>query len=166
MNFKVGDTVVHPTQGVGHIVKIEKRQFLGNDANLYYEIAIQNGSIWIPVDYAEVANLRIITSKSELERYRQVLTDPPASLDNNYRVRRAELANRVRQGSFEEICALVRDLNAFSWEKPLSDTDNTMFQQLKTNLCSEWAETKGVTVEEALKEIDTLLNVCIKKYHK
>ena len=41
--FDVGDTVVHPQHGVGHIVKLENREFERGQTRKYYEVSMPGG---------------------------------------------------------------------------------------------------------------------------
>ena len=66
--FKIGERVVHPQYGVGHVVKLDEREFEPGVTRRYYEISIPGGStVWVPVDLA-TSGLRKLTAKSQLTR--------------------------------------------------------------------------------------------------
>jgi RNA polymerase-interacting CarD/CdnL/TRCF family regulator len=164
MQFKVGDSVVHPIYGVGHIVKIEARRFSEKEARLYYEITMPNRSLWIPVDACEVVGLRLVTAKSDLDQYRNLLKDRPVPLNQNHHRRHLELVNRLRQGSFQVLCEVVRDLTAASWRRPLGRSDTATLKKTRESLCQEWATAAGVSITEAIKEIESLLGAAEQAY--
>ncbi len=83
MQFKVGDFVVHPVYGVGDIVKIEEKRFSEIGARLYYEIALPRSTIWVPVEAQATVGLRLVTAKSDLDQYRDLLKSPPVPLNND-----------------------------------------------------------------------------------
>lgn len=157
MQFKVGDSVVHPVYGVGHIVKIEERQFSEKEARLYYQITMPNRTLWIPVEAHEVIGLRLVTAKHDLDQYRNLLKSRPVPLKQNHHQRHLELGDRLKQGSFRVLCEVVRDLTAASWRKPLGRSDTATLKKTRESLCQEWATAAGVSIAEAIKEVESLL---------
>ena len=110
MQFKVGDYVVHFSYGPGQVVNLEKKQLFGGEARLYYEIMTPKNAVWVPVETDAKATLRSVTSKSDLSTYRQILKSKPATLNKEHRVRHLELTDRLKYGSFQVLCEVVRDL--------------------------------------------------------
>jgi CarD family transcriptional regulator len=157
MQFKVGDAVVFPAYGIGHIREIEKKSFSELGERLYYKVALLKRTIWIPVEAHQARGFRLVTVKSELDHYRNLLKSPPMLLEKNHHRRHLALVSRLSQGSFQIVCEVVRDLTAWSWRKPLGQTDTAMLQKTRQSLYQEWAEAAGVSTVEAIKEIDALL---------
>jgi CarD family transcriptional regulator len=156
--FKVGDFVVHPVYGVGHIVQIEEKQFSEKARRLYYRVTLlPKHTIWVPVETYELTGLRLVTAKGELDQYRDLLKSQPVALPKKYDQRHQELLSRLNQGSFQMMCEVVRDLTAWGWHKPLGSTDIATLQKTRENLYREWATAAGVSTTEAIKEIDSLL---------
>ncbi len=157
MSFHVGDFVFHPAHGVGHITRLEEKRFVREKARLYYEVSTQKSTVWVPVETYEAVGLRQVTAKPELARYRSVLKSRPALLEKDHHKRQRALADRLKQGSFQATCEVVRDLTARGWRKPLNEADAGLLRQARENLCQEWAASKGVSVAEAMQEIEDLL---------
>ncbi len=157
MLFKVGDWVVHPQHGVGQVVKLERKDFGSPPGQLYYEIAISQGTtLWVTAE-APPEELRGLTAKADLPRYRAVLQSSPALLNKDYHQRRAELRERLRDGTFQTRCEVVRDLTAFGRQKRLSEPDAALLRSTREGLCQEWAEVEAVTVAQATQEVEALL---------
>jgi len=155
MPFHIGDWVVHPMHGVGRVTGLEKKKF-AQAAQLYYEIAIANGTLWVEVE-TPPSGLRRITAKDDLPRYRTVLLSSPEPLSKDYHVRREELRGRLKLGTFQVKCEVVRDLTAHGWQKRLSEIDAALLRSAYVGLCQEWAEAEAVTVAEATSEVEALL---------
>jgi RNA polymerase-interacting CarD/CdnL/TRCF family regulator len=68
-----------------------------------------------------------------------------------------ELTNRLKEGSFQTMCEVVRDLTASDWQMPLGVTTKAMLRKVQQRLYQEWATAADISVAEATKEIDTLL---------
>jgi CarD family transcriptional regulator len=158
MQFKADDYVFHPVYGVGHIVRIEEKQFSEEEVDQYYEVVLSRSTIWIPVEAQETVGLRLVTAESDLDEYRDVLKAPPVPLDNSQpQQRHMELAGRLKQGSFQVMCEVVRDLTASSRQKPLGPTDKTTLQKTRDRLCQEWSTATGISITEVMNEINFLL---------
>lgn len=156
MRFQIDDRLVHAQQGVGRVVKLEMKQFGEGTTQEYYEIAITTGTIWVPVEGSS-SGLRKITAKGDLDRYRVLLRGRPTPLAPDHKDRFQILAERLKESSFQVICEVVRDLIAFSWDKPLNESSSTLLRRNHQLLCAEWAAAEGQSLSKATHEVDTLL---------
>jgi CarD family transcriptional regulator len=155
--FKIDDFVVHPVYGVGHIVRIEEKQFSKKGVRQYYKVALSRRTLWIPVEAQSSIGLRLVTAKSDLDQYRNLLKSRPGPLKDKHAQRHGELASRLKEGSFRVICEVVRDLTVSGWQKPLGRSDAAILQKTRKRLLQEWAASAGVSVVEATEEINSLL---------
>jgi CarD family transcriptional regulator len=157
MEFDAGDYVVHPSYGVGNIVRLEEKRLAETELRLYYVLAVENSTVWVPVQSTGATGLRRVTPRQDLDQYRRVLKSKPTVLDRDHHKRRAEITERLKRGSFLTVCETTRDLTAHGWRKPLNDVDASLLQKVRDNLCREWAASAGVTVADAAREVDELL---------
>jgi len=160
MTFNVGDHVVHINHGSGEIVAIETKQFSGGESRLFYEVVTHKSTVWVPVETTAPSSLRLLISKDSLSRCRTVLKSAPIRLDVNRRQRYLDISNRLRSGSFEVMCEVIRDLAAFGWVKPLSDADSVLFRKTLEDICWEWSTVAGEPINKARQEISDLLQEC------
>jgi len=156
MSFKVGDRVVHPQYGVGHVVKLAEREFEPGVMRQYYEVSIPGSTLWVSLDLPTFG-LRKLAVKSEIARCRKILASQPAPLTEDARLRQSDLAARLKQGSITVHCEVVRDLAAYGAHKPLGGTIGSFLRVTQDVLCQEWAVVEGVTLSEAVIEIGSLL---------
>jgi RNA polymerase-interacting CarD/CdnL/TRCF family regulator len=156
MKFKNGDFVVHPQHGVGQVVALSEREFTPGTKQPYYEIAIAGGSVWVPVDLS-ISGLRGLAVKSEITHCRQILEASPSPLSEDARYRRSEQAARLKQGTLQAQCEVVRDLYAFGEHRSMNGTIGSFYQAVRDALCQEWAFVEGITRTQAVMEIDRLL---------
>jgi RNA polymerase-interacting CarD/CdnL/TRCF family regulator len=157
MRYKIGDSVVHLAHGLGQIVNLEEKRLFGAEARLYYEVVTQKNTVWVPVESQAGSTLRSITSKSDLGDFERVLKLKPEPLNKDHRMRQSELNERLKRGSFQALCEVVRDLTAHGWRKPLSDADAALLRRIYENLCQEWAMAAGLAVTEVDQQISRLL---------
>ncbi len=157
MQFKVGDVIVHPVYSVGHITAIEEKQFSEMEACIYYQIAFLRSNIWVPVKAQAAIGLRLVTAKRDLDKYRALIKSRPVLLTIDFPRRHVELDSRLKEGSFQTMCEVVRDLTASGWQKPLGATAKAILRRTRERLSQEWATSADISVAEATKEINTLL---------
>ena len=161
MRFKVGDCVVHPTHGVGHVVSLEVQSFMAAEGQLFYEILTSKSTVWVPVDGSPEGGLRKLTSKHDLAHCRRLLQQPPTPLEPDHRKRQLELAARLRGGSFQTLCEVVRDLTARGRLKPLNEADSAALRRARAAMLQEWAAASGISLAEATSEVDGLLQAAV-----
>jgi CarD family transcriptional regulator len=155
--FGVGDQVVHPQHGVGYIVRLENREFQPGVIQRYYEVSIPGGStVWVPVDLPN-SGLRNLSTRSEIADCRRILVSQPLRLTEDGRVRQSEVVARLKQGTVAAQCEVVRDLSAFVSHKPAYGTIPALLEAIRGVLSQEWAVVEGISVTEALLEINSLL---------
>lgn len=156
--FNVGEQVVHPQHGVGHVVRLEDREFGSGVKRRYYEISIAGAgsTLWVPFDPPSFG-LRKLAGRSEINHCRQILASRPSPLTDDARSRQSALAERLKQGTIRVQCEVVRDLFAFGEHKSLYGSMAGFFRQTQNVLCEEWALVEGVTLAEAIQEVQSLL---------
>ncbi len=159
MQFNIGDNVVHPVYGVGHIVRIEQKKFSDKGVRQYYKVTLSASTLWIPVDQAHASiGLRLVTARQDLEQYRNLLQSPPMPFDDEKPQQwHIELTSRLKEGTFPAMCEVVRDLTALDCKKPLGATNKAILRKTQGKLCQEWATAADISVTEAAKEIESLL---------
>jgi len=155
--FKAGDRVVHPQHGLGQVVDLNEKEFTPGAKQQYYEIAIAGGStVWVPMDLS-ISGLRRLAVKSEIIQCRKILEAHPSPLTEDSRFRHSEQATRLRQGTLQAQCEVVRDLYAFGEHQCMYGTIGAFYQTARDVLCQEWAVVQGVPLAKAVEEIDLLL---------
>ena len=157
MEFKSGDDVVHPTYGVGNILRLEERQLAEAELRLYYVLATDKGTVWVPVQSDGSNILRAVTRKQELDQYRALLKSRPTVLERDHKKRRLDINERLKRGSFRALCEVVRDLTSAGWYRPISETDAGLLKKTRDNLWREWAAAAGMSMPEVIQEVSALL---------
>src|SRR5215208_4403605 len=156
MLFKVGDRVVHPQHGVGSVAKLEIREFVAGTTRPYYEIALPQTTLWVPLGLP-TSGLRKLALKSEINRCRELLKAPASPLAEDPRTRQADLSAHLKLGTLKSQCEVVRDVTAYGWDKQLTWAIAGLLKIAYDVLCQEWAVVEGVPVWQAEQEISALL---------
>jgi RNA polymerase-interacting CarD/CdnL/TRCF family regulator len=155
--FKVDDPVVYTACGIGKITALVTKNFQNQPDKQYYEVVIDRSTVWVAVDSGPTSGLRLLTLKSDLARYRDILRSRPTKLTPDARQRKTEVAERLKAGSFQATCEVVRDLTALSWVKALNEADSIVLRKSRDGLYQEWAAAEGVPLAQAVEEVNALL---------
>ncbi len=158
MHYEVGDTVVHPTYGIGKVVEIEEIKYHDPAAHLFYKISVDNAFIWVKMDDAGDSRQRRLTPRQDLDHYRKLLSSDPTPLNEDRYKRYSEYQDRLKSPSFEIWCEIVRDLSARAQIKRLNEYDASTLRRVTDILTKEWALSAGISTEEAAHEIKTILS--------
>ncbi len=156
MELQVGDRVVHPRYGVGRVVGFQEREFEPGMMRTYYEVSLPGTTLWVSLDMPTFG-LRKLTGRGEISLCRKILAAHPAPLIEDPRQRQSEMADRLKLGTLRAHCEVVRDLYAYFGQKSPSSRMGAFLQVAQDVLCQEWAAVEGVTLLDAAKEINTLL---------
>lgn len=157
MRFEIGDQVVHPLYGVGTVRTVSAQRFGAGQSRQYYEVAMDDITVWAPVDEQGATVLRKIASKRMLAECRRLLSSDPVPFDANHKLRQLEITERLQGGLLPALCGMVRDLRARSLNAPLPATEDRVLRRIYKVLCEEWAASDGVSAQTALHEIEDLL---------
>ena len=158
--FNIGDQVVHPQHGVGEVVKLEDREFGSGVTRRYYEVSIPSAgsTLWVPLE-PPAYGLRKLAEHSEIDTCRKILASLPVPLTDDPRTRQATLAGRLKKGTVYVQCEVVRDLYALGENKSLYVSMAGFFRQTQNVLCEEWAIVEGISLDEAVREVNSLLEM-------
>jgi RNA polymerase-interacting CarD/CdnL/TRCF family regulator len=113
--------------------------------------------VWVQVEEGAARGLRRLTRKDELAHFRAVLRSRPLALNPDFRQRQLDVRSRLRPGTLQGLCEVVRDLSGRSWLKPLNEADLATLRLSSESLCREWAAADSVSIGQATTEVNTLL---------
>lgn len=157
MDFHAGDTVMHWMHGLGHVIRREKRDVLGQRA-LYYAVRIGEMTVWVPVDDKVGQRLRRPTGKLRFKRIVALLSKPGDALPSDRHERKLLLAEYLKDGSAESLVRVIRSLLAYRQVRPLNDNDQAVMRRVQSALLAEWAHVLDLTPAQAELQLNHLLS--------
>jgi RNA polymerase-interacting CarD/CdnL/TRCF family regulator len=157
MTFQIGQRVVYPAFGLGRLAGLARKSLLDAELTDFYEVIGEHSTLWVPVSEAAARGLRRLTRQDELPLYRSLLRMAPAQLSADVGFRFRDSQQRIKRGTLQALCEIVRDLSAYGWRKPLDEYDVLTLKKSRHWLCQEWAAADGVSLSQAAAEIDSLL---------
>jgi len=153
--FGVGERLIHPVHGAGTVVAYEKLEEEGHTKEYYViELDTPNGRLLTPVEKADQLGLRKVVEKRDRPPLWKVLAGRPRKLSLDWQ---AEIAKRLRRGSFTEVGRVIRDLAWLDSRGGLNMNDRRLFKRAKAVLAEELAAAEGVEIDEALSRVESAL---------
>ena len=156
MEFKIGDSVVHYRYGLGTVAGVEERTY-NNSTTTYYEIQIGDLTIWVPADENLENRLRLPASAVEFKETLSILSAPAENLPRDRRERNTLLQERIKDGTVNSLCGVIRDLTSFRGDRSWGDYDNALMKRAQKALIGEWVFVLSVTSEQAAMTLQRLL---------
>jgi CarD family transcriptional regulator len=159
--FKIGDVAVYPTQGVGVIESIEKREIMGNDGEFYIMRLVGNGMrIMIPINSAETVGLREVIREEDISKIYDILRCRDIIIDKQtWNKRYREYLEKIKTGSVFEIACVLRDLLVLKADKSLSFGERKIMDTAKNLLIKEISVVSKLEEHKVEKDFETLFAV-------
>lgn len=165
MSFQIDQRVVYPAFGLGRITGRVTKAFYESDLQEFYEVEGEHSTVWVQVNEAVARGLRAVTRKEELPTFRAVLAGAPAVMNADALQRHRDTSARLKRGTMQDLCEVVRDLTARGWRTPLSGDDLVGLTKSRHRLCQEWAAAAGVPLAQAVEEVEALLLAARQAFH-
>jgi CarD family transcriptional regulator len=126
--FQVDQKVVYPSQGVGVIQSIEKKEFK-NEKVPYYRIYVEvtDMTIMVPVDKAEGLGIRPIVPREEALRALELIGEDYEPIPSDWKLRYQMNLDLLKKGSVNDIASIVRSLYHRSKVKELPILERKLY---------------------------------------
>jgi CarD family transcriptional regulator len=157
--FKVGDSLVYPTQGLAIVEAIELKEIMGSPSRFYVLRMInRNMSVMVPTENAEKIGLRTTILPSDVDRVFEVLASEPVEHKSSYwHHRYNDNYQKLKSGCIFQTAEVIRDLNSLRERKKLAVKETRMIDNAKQLLVNEIAYARGIEVEAAQARVDESL---------
>ncbi len=157
--FKIGDKVVHPYHGAGMVIDIEEKEFL-EQCRRYYIIDLLacDGVVMVPTDNVQRIGLRRVSGTRAISRAMNTLASTPDTLSSDHRERQAHAQEKLNTGDLIKVTEVVRNLAWRNHQGRLTMADSKLYQRAQAFLAGELALAKGIEIQEAMKQLQTVLN--------
>jgi CarD family transcriptional regulator len=164
LDFRRGESVVYPNQGVGVIEDIMELPISG-EARMFYRLRLlaNNSKVMVPQEKSADVGLRRVIQRDEVAQLLSILrTKSKSSNNNNWKGRFKENSDRMRGGSIFDVAEVLKDLVKVSKTKELSYRERSMMDRARFMIVSEIAHVKRVPNDRAQHMVDEALAVSTK----
>lgn len=158
-SFKVGDSVVYPSHGVGHIAGEEAQVIAGIEVKLYVITFDKDRMILrVPKNRAEKAGLRHLSSTSDFDQALTILKGKARVAKGMWSKRAQEYELKINSGSITSIAEVLRDLHPNVEDPNRSYSERLIYESAMERLANEFANTNTLDLETAGKQIREILD--------
>ena len=153
-SFVVDQKVVYPSQGVGIIQSIEKKQFK-NEKIPYYRIYLEvsDMTIMVPVDKAMGLGIRPIVPRDEALRAIELIGEDYEPIPSDWKLRYQMNLELLKKGSISDIASIVRSLYHRSKVKELPILERKLYDSALKLLEDEIA----YSLKKSREEVETII---------
>jgi len=139
-DFKKGQQVVYPLQGVGLIEDIEERLFKGEMVPYYVMyFDVSDMIIRIPVETAREQGIRAIVSQSDSEKALEIIASDYEPVPTDWKLRYQMNLDLLRRGEVTDIATVVTKLYHRSKVKELPILERKLYDSALNLLVDEVA---------------------------
>ncbi len=158
MSFKVGQKVVYPNHGVSVVEKIEPTRMDGDEQTFYHLRLLSNDSkVMVPQANLELVGLRPLCAGSEIRALFSTLRNDKVETYKDWKGRYKQNLDKMKTGMLPEVAKVLKNLRLVSSKKSLSFREKKMYERAKYFIVSEVAHVKGVSEEQADKQVEKAL---------
>ncbi len=157
VSYQVGDQVIHWNYGLGEIIQLDEKALSGHTGR-YYVVQMPDLTLWVPLNKTGEQSLRLPTPARDFKRLFRILASPGEALSTDRHARKVQLMERLKDGTLESVCRVVRDLVCHKRTNSLNENDNTMLERARNFLLKEWGAVLSVPVQQAELELGNLLD--------
>ncbi len=144
MDFRIGDKVVYPNQGVGIIEQISTRNLTGEPEMFYLLKLSSNGlRVMLPMSNIASVGLRRVAKSREIEPILDYLHRGSCKAPQDWKGRFRENSEKMRTGSLQQVAEVFKTLVVLNQAKALSFREKRMLDRAWQLLVDEIAVVRG-----------------------
>lgn len=160
LDFKIGQYVVYPTQGVGKLIRTEEQKIGGQKIKmLVINFEKSHMILRVPVDMAEISGLRPLTSSRKMD-------EAIASAKAKANVKRVIWARRAAQyeedinsGDPMKLAEVVRDLQRRTETDTMTFSARQLYLRALERMAQEFAVLHKIDLDTASEKIENILGI-------
>jgi CarD family transcriptional regulator len=164
VQFKVGDKVVYPSQGVSVVEEISNEVFAGTEMKCYHLRLIGSDSkVMVPVDNCERVGLRRLSEKKQVKQVMKRLRAAEGENAEDWKDRYRANLDRIKTGDLDEIVDVLLCLAEVAGRKTLSFRERKMYDHARQLLVNEVAEVEKRDAGKVEEQVEDALGHVVKQ---
>jgi CarD family transcriptional regulator len=156
--FKTTDLIVYPAHGIGQIIAIEEQTVAGASLEFFVVyFAKSKMTLRTPTRKAANVGMRRLSDPAAIQHVRRTLSRAPHKARGNWSRLAQEYESKINSGDIVAIAEVMRDLYRPAVNSGQSYSDRQLYTSALDRLSGEVAVVNGITEEEAVKELESLV---------
>jgi CarD family transcriptional regulator len=157
LGFKANDFVVYPAHGVGQILSIEEQTIAGVSMEFFVMFFTKSKlTVRVPVRKAANIGMRKPSDHSSVQEAKQILSEAPRRNRGNWPRLAQEYEGKINSGDIVAVAEVARDLFR-PGDSGQSFSERQLYVSALDRLCGEIALVDGISEEQAVNELESLL---------
>lgn len=158
-SYSVGDYVVYPKHGVGHIIDIEKEEIAGISLELYViRFEKERMTLRVPMNKVISSGMRRLSNESKLEEAFTTLKGRARIKRTMWSRRAQEYEAKINSGDLISIAEVVRDLHRKDDQPEQSYSERQIYESALGRLARELAAVEDIDEETAISKLEEKLS--------
>lgn len=164
MDFKVGDKVVYPSQGVSVVEEISNEVLAGCEMRCYHlRLLGSDSKVMVPVTNSERVGLRHLSEKKLVKHAMKRLKAAYGENAEDWKDRYRANLDRIKTGDLDEIVDVLLCLAEVAGRKTLSFRERKMYDHARQLLVMEVAEVEASPLEKIEQQVEDALGHVVKQ---
>ena len=157
LDFKAGQYVVYPTQGVGKLLRIEEQTVAGQKIKmLVIDFERNHMTLRVPVERAEISGLRPLTSAKKMDEAIASAKGKAGAKRMIWARRAAQYEENINSGDPMKLAEVVRDLQRRSAADTMTFSARQLYLRALERMAQEFAVLHKVDLDTASDKIEDL----------
>ena len=160
LDFKTGQYVVYPTQGVGKLVRVEEQNIGGQKIKmLVIEFERNHMTLRVPVERAEISGLRPLTSVRKMDEAIASAKGKAGTKRMIWARRAAHYEENINSGDPMKLAEVVRDLQRRNATDTMTFSARQLYLRALERMAQEFAVLHKMDLDSASEKIEDILGV-------
>ena len=160
IEFKNGQFVVYPTQGVGRLARMEETVVAGQKMKmLVIEFPKNAMTLRVPLERAEISGLRPLVSQKKMMDAINSAKDKAGTKRMIWSRRAAVYEENINSGDPMRIAEVIRDLQRRSANDTMTFSGRQLYLRALERMAQEYAALNNIEVDAATEKIEDILEI-------
>ncbi|MCL2748992.1 MAG: CarD family transcriptional regulator [Alphaproteobacteria bacterium] len=160
LEFKNGQFVVYPTQGVGKVVRVEEQNIGGQKITLLViDFERNKMTLRVPVDRAEISGLRPLVTNKKMNEAIESAKGRAGIKRMIWSRRAAQYEENINSGDLMRLAEVVRDLQRRNATDQMTFSARGLYLRALERMAQEYAVLHRLDLDEASEKIEEIIGV-------
>lgn len=160
LEFKTGQYVVYPTQGVGKLVRMEEQAISGQKIKmLVIDFEKNHMTLRVPLERAEISGLRPLSSMKKMDEAIASAKGKAGAKRMIWARRAAQYEENINSGDPMKLAEVVRDLQRRHSTDTMTFSGRQLYLRALERMAQEFAVLHKLDIDEAAEKIEDILGI-------
>ncbi len=160
IDFKNGQYVVYPTQGVGKLVATEDQIIAGEKVKmLVIDFEKNHMTLRVPIDRTEISGLRPLSTIKKMDEAIALAKSKAGAKRSIWTRRAAQYEENINSGDPMKLAEVVRDLQRRTSTDTMTFSSRRLYLRALERMAQEFAVLHKMEIDEAMEKIEDILEI-------